>query len=68
MPAKLKNITRGTVVNKTFAPDANLESADVSKRLMNYCFKDGTSYVFQGTDTYEQVRVDSATLEGPKTS
>ncbi|GLU45992.1 elongation factor P [Nocardiopsis ansamitocini] len=52
---KLKNITSGKVVDKTFNAGIKVEIANVDRREMQYLYADGESYVFMDTDTYDQL-------------
>ncbi|RNL86640.1 elongation factor P [Halostreptopolyspora alba] len=54
---KLKNVTSGKVVDKTFNAGAKVEVANVDRREMQYLYNDGESYIFMDTDTYDQVEV-----------
>ena len=59
---KMKNITTGKVVDKTFNAGVKVETATVDKRDMQYLYKDGTDYVFMDTDNYDQLHVSEATV------
>ncbi len=52
---KLKHVLSGKVVDKTFNAGIKVETANVDKRGMQFLYKDGDSYVFMDTDTYEQI-------------
>ncbi len=54
---KLKNVTSGKVVDKTFNAGAKVEMANVDRREMQYLYTDGESFIFMDTDTYDQVEV-----------
>ena len=54
---KLKSISSGKTVDKTFNADVKVEVANVDKRTMQYLYNDGTSFVFMDTGTYEQLEV-----------
>ncbi|MFD0775332.1 elongation factor P [Streptomonospora algeriensis] len=56
---KLKNVTSGKVVDKTFNAGAKVEVANVDRREMQYLYTDGESYIFMDTDTYDQIPVDA---------
>ncbi|MBB4930931.1 elongation factor P [Lipingzhangella halophila] len=59
---KLKNVTSGKVVDKTFNAGAKVEVANVDRREMQYLYTDGESYIFMDTDTYDQVEVPAKVL------
>lgn len=54
---KLKNVTSGKTVDKTFNAGTKVETANVDKRDMEYLYNDGTDFVFMDGDTYEQINV-----------
>ena len=54
---KLRSISSGKTVDKTFNADVKVEIANVDKRTMQYLYNDGTSFVFMDTGTYEQLEV-----------
>ncbi|WP_141923567.1 elongation factor P [Haloactinospora alba] len=54
---KLKNVTSGKVVDKTFNAGAKVEFANVDRREMQYLYNDGESFVFMDAETYDQIIV-----------
>ncbi|AAZ55131.1 elongation factor P [Thermobifida fusca] len=54
---KLKNVTTGKIVDKTFNAGVKVEVATVDKREMQYLYSDGDSYIFMDTETYDQIYV-----------
>ncbi|WP_159620843.1 elongation factor P [Ruania rhizosphaerae] len=54
---KLKGVTSGKVVAKTFNAGVKVETANVDRRDMQYLYLDGTGYVFMDTSDYEQIAV-----------
>ena len=54
---KLKSISSGKTVDKTFNADVKVDIANVDKRTMQYLYNDGVSFVFMDTGTYEQLEV-----------
>ena len=54
---KLKNVTSGKTVDKTFNAGTKVETSNVDKRTMQYLYKDGDDYVFMDGKTYEQTHV-----------
>ena len=54
---KLKSVTSGKVVDKTFNAGTKVETANVDKRTMQFLYNDGTDYVFMDPDTYDQIPV-----------
>ena len=59
---KLKGVTSGKVVDKTFNAGTKVDTANVDKRTLQYLYKDGSDFVFMDTDTYDQVHVDADTV------
>ena len=59
---KLKNVTSGKVVDKTFNAGVKVETANVDRRDMQYLYKDGTDFVFMDGDTYDQIHVGGQTV------
>jgi elongation factor P len=59
---KLKNVTSGKTVDKTFNAGVKVETATVDKRTMQYLYKDGTDFVFMDVDTYDQLHVSEAVV------
>jgi elongation factor P len=54
---KLKNVTSGKTLDKTFNAGTKVETATVDRRDMQYLYKDGTDFVFMDTTTYDQLHV-----------
>jgi elongation factor P len=59
---KLKNVTSGKVVDKTFNAGVKVETATVDRRDMTYLYHDGSDYVFMDGDTFDQISVAEATI------
>lgn len=51
---KLRNLLRGTVVDKTYRAGQTLDSADVSEFTAQFLYKQGDTYVFMKNDDFEQ--------------
>ena len=60
---KMKNVTSGKTVDKTFNAGLKIETANVDKRDMQYLYKDGEDFIFMDTGNYDQIPV-SATVVG----
>ena len=54
---KLKNVTSGKTVDKTFNAGTKVETSNVDKRTMQYLYNDGTDFVFMDPDTFDQIPV-----------
>ena len=55
--SKLKNVLSGKVVDKTFNAGAKVEFANVDKRDMQYLYRDGDTFIFMDSSTYDQIPV-----------
>jgi elongation factor P len=51
---KLKNLIRGTVVDRTYRAGQTLESADVSEFTAQFLYRQGENFVFMNSADYEQ--------------
>ena len=54
---KLKNLLTGRVVERTYKSGETAETADVTTATMEFLYKDGDSYTFMDSKSYEQVEV-----------
>lgn len=54
---KLKSVTSGKVVDKTFNAGLKIDTANVDKSEMQYLYQDGADYVFMDNKTYDQLMV-----------
>ena len=54
---KLKNLSHGGVVDKTFRADEDVQQAFIDKQIFQFLYKDGDSYIFMNNDTYEQINL-----------
>ena len=55
---KLKSLTKGSIVDKTFRGGEKVEDVRVEKRPMQYLYDEGEGLVFMDTENFEQVSVD----------
>jgi elongation factor P len=51
---KLRNLLKGTILDRTYKSGDSLESADVHKGDGQYLYRDANGYVFMDNDTFEQ--------------
>lgn len=51
---KLKNLLRGTVIDRTYRAGQTLEAADITEFDAQYLYRQGDNFVFMKTDDYEQ--------------
>lgn len=52
--SKLRNVKRGSVVDKTFRGGEKVEDVKLIKRPMQYLYDEGDTLVFMDTSSYEQ--------------
>lgn len=60
----LKNVLTGKVVDRTFNAGTKVEVANVDKREMSYLYRDGDSYVFMDSQSYDQMPIPQDTVGG----
>ena len=58
----LRDVRHGGVIERTFRAGERMERAIIDKREMQLLYRDGDSYVFMDSSTYEQLEVPAATL------
>jgi translation elongation factor P len=54
---KLKNVTSGKVVDRTFNAGVKVDVATVDRREMQYLYREGSDFVFMDTQDYDQPRI-----------
>lgn len=54
---KVRNIKSGTIVEKSYINGAKVQEAAVTKKDMQFLYKDDESLYFMDTDTYEQITI-----------
>ena len=59
---KLKNVTSGKVVDKTFNAGTKIDFANVDRRDYQYLYQDGADFVFMDTTDYDQVTVPGSVV------
>ena len=59
---KLRNVTSGKVVDKTFNAGVKVETANVDRRDMQYLYNDGSGYIFMDSTNYEQISVETSVM------
>ena len=58
----LRNARSGAVIDRTFRAGEKVERAMIDKRDMQYLYRDGDSYVFMDSESYDQMNVEPTTL------
>ncbi len=61
--AKLRNITKNIIIEKTFRATEKVEDIFIEKRKMQYLYNDGDNAVFMDLETYEQENVPNEFIE-----
>ena len=51
---KLKSLTKGSVIDKTFRGGEKVEDIRIEEKSMQYLYDDGDSLVFMDTESFEQ--------------
>ena len=59
---KLRNITSGKVVDRTFNAGAKIETATVDRSDYQYLYQDDEDYVFMDMKTYDQINVPATVV------
>ena len=59
---KFRNIRTGTLSDQKLRSEDFVERAVLDERQMQYLYKDGESYHFMDTETYEQLHISSEAL------
>lgn len=57
---KMRNLIRGTTLDRTYKGGDSLESADVEQTDVQFLYRQGEDYVFMDSKTFEQYEVPSA--------
>ena len=59
---KLKNVRKGSVINKTFRGGEKVEDVRLEKRAMQYSYDDGDNLVFMDDETYEEEAISKDSI------
>ncbi|MDO5617661.1 elongation factor P [Kocuria sp.] len=59
---KLRNVTSGKVVDKTFNAGAKVDTATVDRSEYQYLYKDGDDFVFMDNSTYDQLNIPASVV------
>jgi len=60
---KLRNLLKGTLLDRTYRNGDSLESADVRRSDGVYSYRDGAGYVFMDNESYEQHTLPNEQVE-----
>ncbi|MCE5254011.1 MAG: elongation factor P [Actinomycetia bacterium] len=61
---KLRNVTTGALVDRTFRPETKFEQLRTESRPMTYLYDEQDQVVFMDAETFEQLVLPKRTLEG----
>jgi len=56
---KLRNLVRGTVIDRTYKGGDSLEAADIEEIDVQYLYRQGDTFVFMDNSTYEQYELSA---------
>lgn len=60
---KLKNLTKGTTLDRTYKSGDSLDAADINEIDATYLYKVGDTYTFMDSETFEQYEVSADTVD-----
>lgn len=63
---KLRNLVLGTMLERTFKSGEKFQAADLESKEMQFLYKEGESYNFMDTTTYEQLHIDQSHMGDEK--
>lgn len=61
---KIKSLTDGKVLDKTFKGNESIEPADITNKSVQYLYKDNSAFFFMDEATYEQFELPSEDMTG----
>tara|TARA_B100000927_G_C16389571_1_gene438771 strand:- start:323 stop:880 length:558 start_codon:yes stop_codon:yes gene_type:complete len=61
---KLKNLTSGGLVEKTFRADEDVQQAFIDKQSFQFLYSDSDEFFFMNNETYEQISLNKNLLSG----
>ena len=64
MNTKLKNVSDGRVLERTFQVGFKLEDVRVEHRPYQYLYEDATGYIFMNQETFEQIPIPKEQITG----
>jgi elongation factor P len=60
---KLKNLTNGGQIEKTFRADEEVQQAFIDKQPFQFLYNDGDEYFFMNNETFEQIPLNKSLLD-----
>ena len=61
---KLRNVTTGRVLDKTFNSGVRVDEVRIERRSFQYLYRDDMGYNFMNTETFEQIPIPAEQIEG----
>jgi len=61
---KLKNVTTGRVLEKTFNAGVKVDEVRIERRPYQFLYQDDMGYNFMNQETYEQISIDKSSITG----
>jgi elongation factor P len=61
---KLRSVTTGRVLDKTFNAGVKLDEVRIERRPFQYLYQDDMGYNFMNTETFEQIPIPGDQIEG----
>ena len=63
---KVRNVRTGSTVERTYSNGTRVNDVELDRDTVQYMYNDGDLYHFMNTETFEQVALSPADLEGVK--
>ena len=61
---KLKNLSSGGNIEKTFRADEDVKQAYIDKQSFQFLYNDSDEYYFMNNESFEQISIDKVVLDG----
>lgn len=61
---KLKNVTTGRILEKTFNSGVRVDEVRIERRSFQYLYRNDMGYNFMNTETFEQIPIPEEQIEG----
>ena len=60
---RLRNLIRGTVIDRTYKSGDSIEAADIEEIAAQYLYRQGDQFVFMDDETFEQYELTAAQVD-----
>ena len=61
---KLKNLSNGGNIEKTFRADEDVQQAFIDKQSFQFLYSDSDEYYFMNNESFEQISIEKSVLDG----